>query len=30
MINFLKAVLSSMQAAMELKAEIYMKTRGWE
>jgi hypothetical protein len=27
---FLKAVLSSMQDAMELRAEIYIKTRGWE
>jgi hypothetical protein len=28
--SFLKAVLSSMQDAMELRAELYIKTRGWE
>ena len=27
---FLKAVLSSMQDALELRAELYIKTRGWE
>lgn len=27
---FLKAVLGSMQDAMELRAELYIKTRGWE
>jgi hypothetical protein len=30
MMNFFKAVLSSMQEAMELRAELYIKTRGWE
>jgi hypothetical protein len=28
--SFLKAVLSSMQDALELRAELYIKTRGWE
>lgn len=28
--NFFKAILNSMQSAMELRAELYIKTRGWE
>lgn len=28
--NFLKAILESMQQAMEARAELYTKTRGWE
>ena len=28
--NFFTAVLNCMQSAMELRAELYIKTRGWE
>jgi hypothetical protein len=27
---FFKSILSSMQDAMALRAELYIKTRGWE
>ena len=28
--NFFTAILDYMQSAMELRAELYIKSRGWE
>lgn len=28
--NFFTSILNCMQSAMELRAELYIKTRGWE
>lgn len=30
MINFLRAVVDCMQQAMAARAEMYVKTKGWE